>query len=296
MDHTVSETTVTDLLRGAIDLHCHSGPSIMTRKLDHLEEIADAEAAGLRAVLFKDHFYSATPVMNLLDRHRQPGSNLRLLSGVPLNDALGGLNPHAVDHGLRQGARMVWMPTLSAANHLRTAFRYDLAGKLNMIQPSGLTVLTEAGKVRDEIKTILDLIASHDAVLCGGHLHISEMFPLFEEARTRGVTRMLVSHPTFWIEADLSHLRRLRAMGVRIEHCACMLEGPMRKFTGDELRDYIDAGGLDNTIISSDLGQPHNVRPVDGFRSIIRLLLELGYSNAEVRQLTSQNAARLMDI
>ena len=38
----------------------------MPRKLDHVEQIRDAEAAGLHAVLFKDHFYSNTPVMAVL--------------------------------------------------------------------------------------------------------------------------------------------------------------------------------------------------------------------------------------
>lgn len=297
MADAITDEAVSDLLRGTVDLHCHSGPSIMGRKLDHLEEIAEADAVGMRAVLFKDHFYSAAPVMALINRHRAPGSSVQLLSGIPLNDALGGFNAYAVEHGLACGARLVWMPTLSASNHLRTAFRYDLASKLGMVRTSGLSALTDSGVVRDEIREILDIIAANDAVLCGGHLHISEMFPLFEEAKARGVTRMLVSHPTYWIEANLDHLRQLRAMGVYIEHCACMLiEGPTRKFTGDDLVAYISAGGIDNTIVSSDLGQPINPRPVDGFRSVIRLLLELGYSQAEVRKLTSENAARLMGV
>lgn len=71
-DATRSRTEIVDgLLRGAVDLHCHSGPSIMERKLDHMEEIRDAEAAGLHAVLFKDHFYSNTPVMQVLQRFRR---------------------------------------------------------------------------------------------------------------------------------------------------------------------------------------------------------------------------------
>jgi len=56
-----------DLLKGAIDLHCHSGPSVMPRSLNHVEAIKEGEAAGLRAILFKDHYYSVTPVAALLD-------------------------------------------------------------------------------------------------------------------------------------------------------------------------------------------------------------------------------------
>lgn len=269
----------------------------MQRKLDHLEEIAEAEAAGMRAILFKDHFYSATPVLELIRRHRTFRSDLELLSGIPLNNSLGGLNPHAVAHGLKLGARLVWMPTLCASNHLRTAFRYDLHGKLGLRPPTELSVLTDRGEVRDEVKEILDLIAAYDAALSGGHLHISEMFPLFAEAKVRGVSRLLVAHPTFWIEADLEDLRELGGMGVYMEDCACMLiDCPTRKFTGEELRAYVEAGGIDHTILGSDLGQPINPKPVEGFRAIIELCLDSGFTPGQTRQMTSLNACRLMGI
>ena len=288
---------VDDLLRGAVDLHCHSGPSVMHRKLDHLEEIADADAAGMRAILFKDHFYPAGPVLDLIRRRRDPASDLLLLSGIPLNNALGGLNVQAVAHGLKLGARLVWMPTLCASNHLRTAFRYDVSGKIGTRQPIGIDILTDAGKVKDEVKQILDLIAEHDAALSGGHLHISEMYPLFAEARARGVTRMMVAHPTFWIEADLGDLRELGRMGVYMEHCACMLvDCPTRKFTCEDLNAYVEAGGLEHTILGSDLGQPINPKPVEGFRAVVALCLEAGFSPNETRRLTSTNACRLMGI
>ncbi len=288
---------VDELLRGAVDLHCHSGPSIMDRKLDHIEQIRDAEAAGLHAVLFKDHFYSNTPVMTVLARYRQSIAPLHLLSGVPLNNQLGGLNPYAVEHGLMLGARMVWMPTLCARNHLTTAFRYNLHGRLGLRPPTALSVLDDRGRLRDAVKEILDLIAEHDAVLCGGHLHISELFPLFTEAKARGVGRMVVSHPTYWIEAKLDDLKELSGLGVYLEHCACMLiEGVSRKFEPAILHDYVAAAGLERTIIGSDLGQTFNPRPVAGLRAVIELCLDLGFSPSEVRQMTCENGCRLVGI
>ncbi|MET0430707.1 MAG: DUF6282 family protein [Microvirga sp.] len=285
------------LLAGAIDLHCHTGPSIMKRKLDHLDQIEDAERAGLRAVLFKDHFYADTGVLDVIRKHRPGGSGLLLLSGVPLNNALGGFNPHAVRHGLGRGARLVWMPTLCACNHLSSAFRYDLAGRLGMVRPKGLTALDTRGRVVDELKEIFDIIAEHDAVLCGGHLHATEMFPLFEEAIRRGVRRMLVSHPTFWIEADVQDLRDLAAMGVFLEHVACLtIDCADRLYTAEDLRTFIEAGGIDMTILSSDLGQPQNPRPVEGFRAVIALCIEAGFGDDDIRKLTSGNAARLLGL
>ena len=43
------------LLVGAVDLHCHSGPSVMPRSIDHIEVAKEASAVGMKAVLYKDH-------------------------------------------------------------------------------------------------------------------------------------------------------------------------------------------------------------------------------------------------
>ncbi|WP_199902671.1 DUF6282 family protein [Azospirillum sp. B4] len=68
----MTDRRIDDLLVGAVDLHCHSGPSVMPRRLNHVEAIKDAEAAGLRAILFKDHYYSVTPVAELLKETMNP--------------------------------------------------------------------------------------------------------------------------------------------------------------------------------------------------------------------------------
>lgn len=292
---------VDELLQGAVDLHCHSGPSIMVRALNHVEAIREAEAAGMRAIMFKDHYYSATPVTEMLIEEGYSQGGVELLSGVPLNNALGGLNPYAVEHGLKLGAKLVWMPTLSALNHQRRAFRHNLAAKLSgsgkMLPTKAITILTETGDLKDEVKTIIDLIAEHDCVLSGGHLHISEMWKLFIEAKSRGVNRMLVSHPTHWIDATLTDLRELGEMGVYMEHCACQLiECPSRKFTAEEMKSFIDAGGVEHTILGSDLGQPKNPRPVEGFREVIGMCLDLGYTPAEIRRMVSTNACKLVGL
>src|SRR5262245_28089300 len=112
------EAEITALLKGAIDLHCHSGPSVMPRRLDHIEAIEEARAVGMRAILFKDHYYSATPVTELLRRHHVADDKIALLSGIALNNTVGGLNRYAVDHAIKLGGKIVWMPTFSAANHI----------------------------------------------------------------------------------------------------------------------------------------------------------------------------------
>ena len=297
------DPVVESLVKGAIDLHCHSGPSVMARYLDHIEAMQEASEAGLKAVLLKDHYYSATPVTYLLNKHFK-NLGVLMLSGVPLNNSVGGLNVHAVEHGIKLGARLVWMPTFSSANHIdhhkQDAHFTDKfpQTKKKMIEPIPLTVLDAAGKLKDEVKDILDLIAEADVVLSAGHLHISEIWPLFEEADKRGVKRLLVNHPTYVVDATLDDMRQLARQGVYMEHSMCMwVPGSKFKFYEPEfLKQIIEAGTIDRTILGSDLGQQGNPRIVDGFRSVIKTCLDLGYSVEVVRKMTSSNAATLMGI
>ncbi|WP_321355795.1 DUF6282 family protein [Pseudomonas extremaustralis] len=294
---------IDNLLRGAIDLHCHSGPSVMPRYCDHIEAMREASEAGLKAVLLKDHYYSCTPVTTLLNKHFSE-LDVHMLSGVPLNNAVGGLNVHAVEHGLKLGANLVWMPTFSSANHIahhhqdaKFTEKFPQTTQ-RMLQPIPLTVLDDDGHLKEEVKAILDLIAAEDVVLSAGHLNIREIWPLFEEARKRGVKRLLVNHPTYVVDATLDDMRQLASEGVYMEHSMCMwVPGSKFKFYDDQfLRQVIEAGTVDLTILGSDLGQQGNPSIADGFRNVIGQLLDLEYSDEAIRKMTSGNASRLMNL
>ncbi|MEO8465518.1 MAG: DUF6282 family protein [Gammaproteobacteria bacterium] len=295
------EERITSLLVGAIDLHCHSGPSVMPRSLDHIEALQEAAAAGFRAMLIKDHYYSATPITELLNK--QYGHlGVTLLSGVPLNNAVGGFNPHAVDHGIKLGARLVWMPTFAAKNHIDANARSKGFPHTTkpLLEPEPLTVLDANGRLIDAVNPILDMIAEHDVVLSAGHLHISEIYPLFEEAKKRGVKRLLVNHPTFLIGCSPDDIRALVRMGAYIEHSFCMFiemrRGKAPMCSPQELCSLVEAGSVERTILASDLGQSGNDRPVAGFRNIVATCIDIGYSDAQIRRMISHNAADLIGL
>jgi hypothetical protein len=294
--------TVERLLRGAVDLHCHSGPSVMPRDFDHITAAEEAEAAGFSAILFKDHYYSVAPVVKLLEGRLD--LRVRMLSGIALNNAVGGLNRFAVDHAIQLGARLVWMPTFSSANHLahhKADVDFDKkfpTPLMKMLAPVPLGVLDANGALLDEVKIILDLIAEHDIVLSAGHLHISEIWPLFEEARARGVQRYLVNHPNYIVDATLADVSALANMGAFLEHSMCMyVEGSKFKFYEPELlRTLIEAGTVERTILGSDLGQSGNPRPVEGFRMVIQMCLDLGYDETAIRKMVGGNAKVLLGL
>ena len=291
---------VAALLIGAVDLHCHSGPAAMPRILDHHEELLDAAAAGFRAVLYKDHFYPGMAHAIILEK-LFPELGVKLFSGVALNNASGGINPHAVDHAIKLNGKIVWMPTLSAKNHLDESARgkaknFPKTSK-KMLDAEPLTALDANGNVTDATKKVIDLIAEANIILAGGHLHVTEQHKLFDEAKRRGVKKMMVNHPTYIVDFKDEDIRQLAGLGVKMEHSICMfVEGKSKKFSPNDLAHLIDIAGVENTILSSDLGLLHSQRPVDGFRSITQILLDLQVSNADIRQLIGNNAVAMLDL
>ncbi|HSI40720.1 MAG TPA: DUF6282 family protein [Xanthobacteraceae bacterium] len=289
---------IKDLLKGAVDLHVHSGPSLMPRKIDHVEAAQQAAAAGFRAILLKDHYYPTMPLAHILNKHYP--SDTEVLSAIVLNNPLGGINPSAVDYALKQGARVVWMPTAHANNHLdhyKTDAKFDSkfpTATQKVLEPIALSLLGPDGQVADEVKAILDLVAAADAVISGGHHHARELLPFYEEAKARGVKRLLLNHPTYVNECTLQDVSHLVSLGVKMEHSICMfVPSTFYLFDVDHLKSVIAAAGVENTLFGSDLGQNNNPTPVEGFEQIVALLIAAGYSDADIRLMTSRNAADL---
>lgn len=289
------EAVVADLMKGAIDLHVHSGPSTMARLLDHLEQVDQAAEAGMAGVLFKDHHYSVAPMIPMMQRIAGD-KGVEMYGSLVLNNSVGGFNPYAVDFNVKSGAKLVFMPTAHAANHIRSSHgKSRLASNVKLREPKMLTVVDEMGRLIDPVKEILDIIAEHDVILSSGHLHVAEIFTLFEEAKRRGVKKLLTNHPTYGLHMTYKDIADLAAMGVVLEQSACLfVDSRFCVYPPDELKRQVDAAGPAASSIGSDLGQVDNPTPVEGFRQMIRLLLGLGYTKDEVRLMVRDNPARLV--
>ena len=146
----VDDALASRLLEGALDLHVHSGPSTMARQVDHFQAVEEAAAAGMRGILFKDHHYSVAPFIPLMERvlgHL----NVAMYGGLVLNNTTGGLNPFVVDAQLKQGAKLIWMPTAQSANHIRSSHRKQRLASNVQLKPSpGITVVDGYGEIVDE--------------------------------------------------------------------------------------------------------------------------------------------------
>lgn len=294
---TIDPAVVDRLLKGAIDLHVHSGPSVMARQLDHFEAVEQAAAAGLRGILFKDHHYSVAPFLPIMER-LLAHHGVAMYGSLVLNNTCGGFNPAAVDYALKSGAKMVFMPTAHAANHIRSNHRGGkLKTNVQLRKPKALSVVDDYGTLIDSVREILDIIAEHDAILSSGHLHVAEIWALFEEARRRGVKRLVINHPMYGLHFTHADTAELAALGVIVEQSACLyVDSRFNTFSPTELKAHVEAAGVANSSIGSDLGQVDNPSPVEGLRQAVALLLGLGFSEADVTTMVRDNPARLVGL
>ena len=103
-------------------------------------------------------------------------SAFTLYGGLVLNREAGGLNPQAVQSALELSAKVIWMPTVDAANE------YRLRGK-----SGGISIYNENDSLLSALHSIFALIRDHRAVLATGHLGGEEIFHVVREARDAGV-------------------------------------------------------------------------------------------------------------
>ncbi len=111
--HPVPSPRARELVRGAYDLHVHSGPDVMPRRIDDSALARRFLDVGLAGYVIKSH-YVPTAERAAVVRAAVPG--VQVLGSLTLNRAVGGLNPLAVEITAREGARLVWLPTVDAAN------------------------------------------------------------------------------------------------------------------------------------------------------------------------------------
>ncbi|MGO4854040.1 DUF6282 family protein [Phaeovulum sp. W22_SRMD_FR3] len=291
---------IADILQGAVDPHVHSGPSIAPRAVDHLELARMLSEAGFAAVVTKDHDYAGVMCAAMIGHH-YPELKTRVFSGIALNNVVGGLNAYAVEHTAAMDGKIVWLPTLSAENHLRwqAGSGWSHPASTQKIRPASAVPLFDAGgRMLPELLDVLDVCAATGLALASGHIHVSETKKVFAEAKRRGVERLIFTHPEDIVGATMEDTVEIADMGAQVEHSlAFFLEGSkFRTRTTEELQHFIDRVGTGRTILCSDLGQVGTLTPLEGFRQAVATCLALGYSDAQIRAMVSTNAAQVIGL
>lgn len=286
-------------LAGAIDLHIHAAPDVVPRLLDDLALARAARDSGMAAIVLKSHH------MPTADRAQIAQSlvpEVRVFGGLTLNfPACGGLNPEAVKVAIRMGAKIVWLPTLSAANHIEKT-KTRITGNLGLLSkgflPRPVQVVDEAGAVRPELREILGLIAEADIVLATGHLAVAETEAVVDAAVAAGVRKILVNHPELWlIDMRVETQRALAAKGAVMEVCLRSATGAGHGgVTPALLADRIKAVGPGHVAMATDFGQVDSPPAPEGMGQYIAHMQEAGISPADIRRMTHDTPARLLGL
>lgn len=289
---------IDNLLAGAVDLHCHSGPSPMPRRITHAEAARQAEEAGFRAILAKCHYHdTVTDIIAMAPLLE--GLNVQVFGGIALNSQNGGLNPFAVDRSLKMGGKMIWFPTISSRAHLDHAAHN--AATQNHFQPRGMmqsqevSVFDDGGDVKPVVHEIIGQAKEAGACVSTGHLGYDAARAVVEAAAKAGHTQVVLSHPNFLVGIERQQAAELAALGATIEHDLAMyMEG--RHFTIPELLEWIDLIGPERTSFGSDLGQVGNPLPVEGYREVVGKLADSGVSEKAIRLMVRDNPSRLIGL
>jgi len=289
------------LVVGAFDLHVHIGPDVPPRRIDDVSLAHRCAELGLAGFALKSH-YTSTAERAQVVSGIVPG--VRVVGAITLNQAVGGMNALAVEIAAREGARIVWMPTVDSPAETagRTdpkpgdkvpqwaKLQHELRGLGLGIEPVHVT--DDEGRVLAATRDVLRTIARHGLVLATAHLARDDTFAVVEAAFEEGVEHVVVTHPEFTAQRfTIEEQVALADQGCLIERC---LSTPYSgKTTFEHVFDGVRAVGLERNFFSSDFGNPEYPAVEDGLAMWADLLLDAGFGEDEAREMIVAGSRRV---
>ncbi len=291
-----------NLLQGAYDLHIHSAPDVLPRKMDDLEMADRIVQAGMAGYVIKSHYFCTAERATLVNTIKP---KCHAVGAITLNSSVGGINPNAVEMAARAGSRLVWFPTCDSAHERQHVFAGDPNKKLpywaqilitlkeDGVEVPTVSVLDDKGKLTRETRETLEVIAKHDLILATSHISHEETFALVQGASEAKVGKVIITHvdfPTTFYTVE--EQKRLAAYGAYMEHCYTTFASGKVDFsvTAEQIR----ALGADRVVISTDLGQKTAIYPDEGMSAFAEKLREAGVSDADIRKMAVDNPTALV--
>jgi Family of unknown function (DUF6282) len=301
MAETVTERAW-EAIAGAMDLQVHVAPDVIARRTDDVDLAKDFLAHGLRGFVLKSHYIPTAERAKVVTR-AVPG--IEAYGAIALNHSIGGLNPVAVEIAGRSGNKIVWFPTVDAANETAgrpgggdeklpfwAKIQREIA-EAGITRPP-MTVLDSNGGISKDACQCLELIAKHDMIMATGHLGRHEIFPLVKKARELGVNRIIITHAEFPSQnLTGDEQSELAQMGAIIEHCFTTYY--TNKAPWEAVFANIRRVGIDRTMLSTDLGQATNPPVAAGFAMFAQRLLDAGFTTVEIRKMSVDIPASLVE-
>ena len=282
---------------GTIDMHVHSHPDVFGRSMDDIDVATLAKARGMRGIVLKNHI-SETASRAALVMHAVPG--IEVFGGIVLNNAVGGINPVAVEwmhrfYGSR--GKVVWLPTFESDKHVKTFGKPDAKG----------IEVAPGGKVIPQMEEVLKIIAKQNLVLATGHVHPYEVVAVVKRAKELGVKNIIITHALTSVPGlSWEQAKEVTQNGALLEVCFLQfMAGPnshlefLRHWTPTDAKlvaRAIKEVGVQSVVVSTDLGQSANMNHPDGIEQAIGLMKKEGITDSDIDWMMRRNPARLLGL
>ena len=274
-------------LQGIVDIHVHSDPDSVPRKLDAMDTARFAKDAGVRSIVLKNHW---APTVQLAYTVAKVVPGIQVFGAIALNRAIGGVNPEAVQQAAAFAGnklKIVWMPTFDAENNIR----------FNK-QSSPFSAVSRDGLVLSETIEVLQVIAQRKLVLATGHSSAAEDLMLIREAKKLGIAQIIVTHPLYApIHMTIPEMQEAARLGAYLELCGNAVlptQPPDNRTPVAEYLKTIRAVGADHIILSGDFGQAANPPHVEAWRQFLDIMRKAGVSQQDLDLMSKKNPAKLL--
>jgi sugar phosphate isomerase/epimerase len=270
-----------EILQDVVDMHVHSGPSIVARSLDTVEMLRQAEEAGYKGFVVKDHYIPTVMSAAMIEKyHAKKGT--RVIGSVVLNNSIGVFNVSMIDAAYKMGAKVVWMPTVSAKQHIDAhAAKSFVGAKKLAVAEKPVYYLNDSGELNEAVLPVLDYMASHpDMVLATGHGSVAEIDKLVAKAAEMNVDKIVITHPFSTVSASVDDVKRWAGKGAYVDVCAVEFEQilpTLSRIPFSLITEYLSVVPQERLILSSDGGAMTRngpVSPVDILYRFLSLLYE----------------------
>jgi hypothetical protein len=291
-----------EALQGAFDLQVHVAPDVIERRIDDIDLAKEFLAHGLKGFVLKSHYFPTAERAKVVSK-AVPG--IHAYGAVALNHSVGGLNPVAVELAGRAGTKIIWMPTVDAANETAgrpdgTKTKLPFWAKIQLelaatgLNPPPMTVIDDSGRLTDKARSCLELIKKYDMILATGHLGKKEILALVKTAKEIGLRKVVVTHAEFPSQSlTPDEQLELAELGAIIEHCfTTMYTG---KSSWEGMFEATRKVGVQRTMLSTDLGQTINPPVAEGFAMFAQKMLDAGFKVDEIRHMSATIPASLVE-
>jgi hypothetical protein len=304
--HAAEQINITDAaweaIEGGWDLQVHVYPDVVPRRIDDLDLAQEFAKHKLKGFVLKSHYAPTYERAKVVTKAANNG--VTAYGAITLNHSVGGLNPVALEIAGRSGNKIVWFPTVDAANEtagrvdgpsVKLPFWAQIQRDLSKegISPPPMTVLDRSGRISEAAHGCLERIKKHDMILATGHLGQKEIFELVKLAKEMGLPRVVVTHAEFPSQNfSAAQQVELANMGAVIEHCFTTMY--TNKAPWDQYFESVRAVGPERIILSTDLGQTINPPVAEGFGMFAQKMLDNGFTQGDIRRMAVINPANII--